>query len=137
MKRKEGTRFLPIRFFNPCFGHLYKWFVNSQSKSHRGNGDGVTMRNVVEISLGKLKRGRNKWKQRQKRGKGIANCKKGMHRALEHGASQSNSSFRWIKFEKNYRFLGEISPLLSEAGRLYHLLRGILVIPKRCATESP
>ena len=30
--------------------------VNSQSKSHIGNGDGVTMRNVVEISLGKLKK---------------------------------------------------------------------------------
>lgn len=33
-----------------------KKYVNSQSKSHRGNGDGVTMRNVVEISLGKLKK---------------------------------------------------------------------------------
>ncbi|MFR5073011.1 MAG: RNA polymerase sigma factor [Bianqueaceae bacterium] len=38
---------------------LLRWLkktVNSQSKSHRGNRDGVTMRNVVEISLGKLKK---------------------------------------------------------------------------------
>ncbi|MFQ9800724.1 MAG: hypothetical protein ACLR23_19340 [Clostridia bacterium] len=96
------------------------------------------MRNVVEISLGKLKRGRNKWKQRQKKEeKVLQTVKKGMHRALEHGHPRVTPASDGLSLRKNYRFLERSATPFRSRGDCTTCFGGILVIPKRCATESP
>ncbi len=67
----------------------------------------------------------------EKEEKGLQTVKKGMHCALEHGASQSNSSFRWIKFEKKLQIFREICHSFQKQERLYHLLRGDSCYPEK------
>ena len=67
----------------------------------------------------------------EKEEKGLQTVKKVMHRALEHRASQSNSSFRWIKFEKKLQIFREICHSFQKQGRLYHLLRGDSCYPEK------